>query len=145
MPNVADTLPKIVNNTQEYTAIIPAAGQSTSVIYCAGNSFLAVQIPSNYTTADLLFYASFDGVSGNFYQMVERLADGTYGIYTIPAAQIASAIAAATDPTGQTVAGIQIPLNPAVFSGVQNLIIKTSVAQVSAQNIKLVMAPVLAS
>ena len=142
MPNVSKSLPKIVNNNREYTATIAAGARNfTDPIFCSGNSFLAMTIDQTFTPATLTFYASLTGKEGTFYELCERLSDGTVQTIEILESSITDILNALTDPA----VGAQIPLPPAIFAAVQFLQIRCSVVQASEQNVKLIMAPVLGS
>jgi hypothetical protein len=135
MPNVSAVQTVIVGNPEDYTLTIAATGTESDVKFCSGNSFLAMQIDDDFTPGNIIFLSSLTGEEGSFYQLTDLDGD----LLTITSTAISTAIAgknAAAD-------GIQIPLDANIFAGVQNLKIVCSVAQASAQQVKLVMAPVL--
>jgi hypothetical protein len=140
MPNVDDALTRIVNNSREYTATIAAGERNfTAPVFCSGNSFLAMTIDSTFTPATLTFYGSLSGEEGTFYELCERLSDGTVQTIEILENSITDIFISLTAPA----VGAQIPLPPAIFAGVQFLQIRCSIVQATTQTVKLIMAPVL--
>lgn len=134
MPNINDTPQRIVGNLDQIVLTIPAtADTNADPVFSGGNTFLAMQLPANFTSGNIIFMG---GITKNsLYQLTD--ADGD--LLTISQATITAALAGKDSAAD----GIQIPLDPAIFSGIMFLKIKCSVAQAEKQNIVLVMAPVL--
>jgi hypothetical protein len=140
MPNVESVQSAIVGNYAQIVGTIPTGQQILeSPIYCGGNSFLAIQLNSTFTSGNLFFFGSLTGAPGSFYQLTVFAANA---FYTIAQADLSTVLAGITSLNPST-AGIQIPLDPTVFDGVQWLQIYCSNAQASDQDITFVMAPIL--
>jgi hypothetical protein len=142
MPLISDTPPVIVGDIVAITATFAASARTSNKIFCAGNTFLGINIPTTFTSGSLSFYGSLTGAPGTFYQLTDNQGD----LITIPTAATGSVIipSPANAELG-TPAGINLPLDPALLAGLQNLIIYCSNAQVSSQTVQLIMAPVLGS
>lgn len=138
MPLINDTPTKLVGDLNAITKTITSGTQVLDEpIFPAGNTILAITITSSFTVGDIYFLASLTGVPGTFYQ----LTDSTVTIYKLPSANITTAISGIVDSG----AGIQIPLDPTVFDGVQFLQIYCSNSQSVDQNVQFIMGPVLGS
>jgi hypothetical protein len=143
MPNIDQAQSVIVGNLDEAKITIAATEQLSSAIYCYGNSILALQLDASFTPGDIVFFSSIapTQIGTNQYDGFYQVTDGDSDLIVIPLANIQTAI---TNKNAYA-NGIQIPLDPAIFSSVQWLQIGCSVAQASDQTIKLVMGPVLGS
>jgi hypothetical protein len=140
MPLVTDTQPVIVGEATAITATFAASARTSNKIFCSGNTFLGINIPTTFTAGNLSFYGSLTGTPGTFYQLTDAQGD----LISIPTGATASVI----NPTPAnaelgTPKGIYLPFEPTLFAGLQNLIIYCSNAQVSEQQVQLSMAPLL--
>lgn len=132
MPSINDTTPVIVGDTSQIKVTIAEDGQLSDAICCAGNTFLAVQVPAAFTTGYLYFFSSVDG--NNFYQMTDLTGD---------IVAISTAATATIETISPAAVGIEIALDPAIFVAAQYMKIYCSVAQTAEQTLNLIMAPVL--
>lgn len=135
MPNVTDAQTVIVGNENQITIDIAIGQTASDASFCAGNSFLAMQLDASFTAGNLTFLSSVNGT--DFYQLTDLDVD----LISLSQASIAAAIAG----KNASAKGIQIPLDVSIFSGIQFLKVICSVPQAANQEIKMVMAPVLGS
>lgn len=144
MPLVQDTPTKIVCDLKTITAaFLPGIGngQTTGNIFCSGNTFIGLLISKTFVSGDLSFFGSLTGQPNTYYQLTDSLGN----LISVSTTALGSILTPPSNPSLGTVEGIQLALDPAVFASVQNLIIYCSNAQTVAQNVQLVMAPVLSS
>lgn len=121
MPEITPSLytPRLVNTAN---ATIPEGATKSAPVNCAGASVLAIVIPVGFTAGNITFSSSLTSEIGTF--MPVRKIDGSGDAYTISGAS----------------AGHQ-PLDPAVFAGVQNLVINCANAQESDATLQVIMGP----
>lgn len=103
---------------------IPSGQTISNPLNCQGAAVVGIYIPTNFTAADLSFYASQSGAPGDFWQIANPDGSG-------------SNVALAAN------ASSYLPIDPTLTVGAQWLQIASSVAQASNCNLTVVLAPIL--
>lgn len=137
MPNINQTPIVLVNNAEFISVTIAQGANTSNELNCYGNSFLAMQLSvkaPSFSACDITFFVSLDNKT--YYLLTD--ADGD--IYKITQSKIETALTAAS---AAGLNGAQIPLDPAVFAGVQFIKINCSNVQTNAQTILFAAAPYL--
>ena len=138
MPLVNESQPVIVADIPKITANFKSGEKTSSVVYCAGNTFLGICIPYTFTPSNLYFFASITGSPDTFFQLTDNLGN----ILQVSTSATSSIINTNNVAVGTT-SGIQIPFDPDFFAGIQKLVIYSSNPQATDQQVQLLMAPVL--
>jgi len=121
MANINDYKVAIVNNLNQINLTIQAGDDLSEVFTCGGTSPLALILPSNFTTSNLVFLAGLTPDISTFAPISNF--DGT-----------ALAVAGAATQW--------LPLLPSMFNCVPYFALQTTATQVSTVNIQVVLAPI---